>query len=171
MRWQARIIYFWTIMWFEAVDFESLALQCYWFKIYLIKIKPGVPENAERVKCKNDQCKTVCKQGQVLTLKFFINGSWAEFGVIHIGSKVHLRTWKGHVPKSKSKVKCKKKNNGNYKWNNELSKCITCDPEKLKFVDESLGSTLRPAWIKSIKTGPGIPDWKNWTRVHCFVKY
>ena len=51
-------------------------------------------------------------------------------------------TFEGYVSKSKSKVKCKKKENGKYKWNaDELSKCITCDPEKLKFEDDSEGLT------------------------------
>ena len=51
-------------------------------------------------------------------------------------------TFVGYVSKSKGKVKCKKKENGKYKWNaDELSKCTTCDPEKLKFKDDSKGST------------------------------
>ena len=82
--------------------YESFDLILFW-----THLKPKTPENAVRVKCKNDQCKTVCKQG--------------------------------FVSKAKSKVKCKQKENGKYKWNaDELSKCITCDPEKLKFDDDRI---------------------------------
>ena len=36
-------------------------------------------------------------------------------------------------------MKCIQKENGKYKWNaDELSKCITCDPETLKFDDDRI---------------------------------
>jgi len=48
-------------------------------------------------------------------------------------------TFQGYVSKAKSKLKCKQKENGKYKWNaDELSKCITCEPEKLKFDDDRI---------------------------------
>ena len=70
-------------------------------------------------------------------------------------------TFEGYVSKSKSKVKCKKKENGKYKWNaDELSRCITCDPEKLKFEDDSEGFTDPWTEPQTVALAHGLVEFK-----------